>query len=99
MNPVHFRNLPRHVIVNSEKRHFVLVNSRHFLRELYFDEVTQVFYNHSSILTSVSSTNENMLKTHMLRETYDQTVAENIYDIRNVEVFNITGTVYINAIA
>jgi hypothetical protein len=97
MTPASYLYLPRHKLITSEKNHYVLVNSRHFIRSLMFDQTTQVFLNHSSILTRYQSTNETLLKLYPLRDSYDEQVGESVYDKRRVEVFNITGTVYIEA--
>lgn len=37
INPVAYRHLPRHKLITGERNHFVLVNSRHFIRGLMFD--------------------------------------------------------------
>lgn len=47
----------------------------------------------------MQSSNEHMLKALPFRETYDLTVADNTYDLRIINVYNLTGTVYLNAIA
>lgn len=38
-----------------------------------------------------------MLKVIPLKENYDDSVKSNVYDLRDIEVFNNTGTVYIDA--
>lgn len=57
-----------------------------------------MFLNHSSILIDYKSSNETMLQLFPLKDHYEDQVKEGIYDKRRVEVFNNTGTVYINAI-
>lgn len=72
MNPSQYRHLPRHKIISAEKNHFVLVNSRHFIRSLMFEMNTQVFYNHSSILVDYKSTDNKLLEVYPLAENYDE---------------------------
>ena len=50
-------------------------------------------------MTDFSSTNNTMMEVYPLRENYDDLVKEMIYDKRRVEIFNITGTVFLNAIS
>jgi hypothetical protein len=38
-----------------------------------------------------------MLQLYPLKESYDEQVSEGVYDKRRVEVFNVTGTVFIDA--
>lgn len=47
--PYQRRHLPRYKIINEERTHYVLVNSRHFIRYLFFDNSEFVFFNSSSI--------------------------------------------------
>jgi hypothetical protein len=99
MSPAGYRHLPRHKVISGEKNHFVLVNSRHFVRALMFDDSNQAFINHSSIMTDFKSTNHTLLEVYPLKESYDDQVYAGIYDKRRVEVFNYTGTVFIEALS
>jgi hypothetical protein len=64
-----------------------------------FDDSNQAFINHSSIMTDFKSTNHTLLEVYPLKESYDDQVYAGIYDKRRVEVFNYTGTVFIEALS
>jgi hypothetical protein len=40
-----------------------------------------------------------MLKIYYLNSTYSESVSNDVYDKREIEVFNITGEVFIRALA
>ena len=86
-------------MITGERTHYVLVNSNHFIRYLFFDNSNYVFFNSSSIQNDLTSSNEQMLKLNSMRDNYIDSVLDNTYDIRHLEIKNITGTVYLNAIA
>lgn len=63
-----------------------------------FDNMQQVFFNHSSILTEMSSSDDHKLLVRSVKEShYDEQVIDDLYDKARVEVLNYTGTVLINA--
>lgn len=64
-----------------------------------FDNHNMAFYNHSSILSEIKSTDERMLTVVPFRPSYDETVLDNVYEKRTIEVKNVTGIVYIDAVA
>ena len=75
----------------------MLVNSHHYVRALAFDNSNYVFTNYSSVANPITSSNENMLKLYPLKDDLHSQIVNNVYDKRRVEVYNLTGTVYINA--
>jgi hypothetical protein len=54
-----------------------------------FDGSNQVFFNHSSLFTDITTSNSNMARVSLLN---------NRYDVRNIKFLDQTGTVYINAV-
>lgn len=90
-------SLPLNRVINQEKNHFVLGNSEHYLRYLLFDAQSQVFFNHSSLATEVSTSDPKMARISLVNASYAETVVENRYDVRRVRFLDKTGTVYIKA--
>lgn len=69
-------NLPRSKIINKEKLNYVLVNSEHYLRYLQVSKDLLAFYNHSSIQTEVTSSNEKMVKISPVNFNYNLAVLD-----------------------
>lgn len=88
-------SLPRFKVINKEKLNYVLVNSEHHLRYLLLSKDQLAFYNHSSIQTEVTSSNEKMAKFSPVNSDYYQSVQDSTYDNRVLQVFNHTGTLYV----
>jgi hypothetical protein len=70
------KNLPRYKVINNQKTYFVLVNSRHFVRNLMLQSTQSVFFNHSSILTEIHSSEVSKLIVRpMIKDSaYDEQV-------------------------
>jgi len=63
-----------------------------------FDGSNQVFFNHSSLFTDITTSNSNMARVSLVNNTYAESVLNNRYDVRNIKFLDQTGTVYINAV-
>jgi hypothetical protein len=63
------------------------------------DEHMQAFFNHSSIQTEVTSSDDKLARTLLVEPSFEQAVQNNDYDMRKLQVFNQTGTVFVNAVA
>jgi len=81
----------------------VLVNSRHSVRYLVFDDEQQVSFNSSSVLTIVTSSDDSMANVNKLQEsgskdrTYRDDALTGLYDKRTVQFKNITGRMHLKA--
>ena len=100
------QSLPRSRIVHNERTHFVLVNSRHSIRYLVLDDLNQVSFNSSSLLTSVTASDDSMATIQKLlvanedskaMRSYRDDSLSGIYDKRSVQFKNITGRLYLKA--
>lgn len=99
--------LPRSRIVHNERTHFVLVNSRHTVRYLVLDDEHQVSFNSSSVLTSVTASDDAMATIDKLAvrgedpevvvRKYRDDALSGVYDKRTVQFKNITGRMYLKA--
>jgi len=60
MLEVDFKNLPQSRIEHEKRRHFVLVNSQHYVRYLIMNEANMMSMNHTSAAGSMSVSNTTM---------------------------------------
>ena len=81
--------LPRSRFLDNNRTHFALVGSQHHVRLMMLDKNGFASLNHSSIVTSVSSSDSSLAEV--------QQVSASIYDKRFVVVTNTTGTVFLNS--
>jgi len=92
-DPAQLAKLPKQRVSNSEKLFFVLVNSENFVRTLLLDRDHQALFNHSSVLTEVTSSNTTLL------QVYDKAEETTVlgYDKRFTRTFSDIGTLYLRA--
>ena len=82
----------------------MLVNSKHHVRYLMIDKEGQASLNHSSVATTVRSTNETMAEVSLMSRnndplSYSDAVLSADYDKRSVQFKNFTGVVYLEAMS
>lgn len=64
---------------------------------MIFDKQGQIFFNHSTISTDVTVSNDKMAKISLLNNFYTESLHDNTYDLRQIKLSDQTGTLYINA--
>ena len=90
-------NLPRSRLNANIRTYSALVNSENYLRLLVLDKKGHASMNHSSIITTFSSSDSALATLSEMKQGNEVLAAD--YDKRLVKFHNQTGTVFINAVS
>jgi hypothetical protein len=78
-------SLPRSRVENNSRTHYVLANSKHFLKTMIFGDNQQLSLNHSSIATEVFSSDPAVAQVSLFNATSEFNLET--YDKREVQFF------------
>ena len=79
--------------------HFVLQGSQHTLETTFLDDNLNAFYNSSSLISKVTSSDSNLASIDFIDRQYAEAVINDRYAKREVQFGNRTGSVIIRSVA
>ncbi len=90
-------HLPRSRIVQNIRTHYVLANSKHFIKQVMLEDQAHAFLNYSSAVVSFSASEASMASILNIDVSFEAAVRNLTYSKRTVQFNDLTGTVFLKA--